>query len=202
MEAQHPLETLLLEKKDVWAVRLAKLPDLSLQTTYECIKQISESFIVSEEGSGDTLHQHIYMCGDLTRSQITEAIKVTYPTCKGNKNIYCQPAKKKKQLLKYTIKEKCFLSTGFSSTFIQDLLKLSRPKTDLKDSFVKLEEQLLLGKITFAKYVTQYLDLKVKHDQNLYTSHLIAFFRKMAIRSGNYTTEVYAEYFIEQLFNQ
>ncbi len=200
MDTAHPLESLLLNKQAIWAARIAKVHELSLEATQDGISKIAKTYIISEEGSGKEVHQHLLLVGnDLTRDIIKAKIKEIYPNAHGNKNFYIQEAKKKTQLLKYTIKEGLFVYKGFTNEFIVDLQRCSLPKTNLKKAFVRLEEQLALGQIEFREYVKGYIELKVQHDQPLYTGHLMALFRKLAVRHTGYTAGRYADFFVENI---
>jgi len=200
MEQSHPLESLLHQGKQIWAARIAKVSQLSLQLTLDGMSQLTNTLIISEEGTGVGIHQHLLLVGDhLTRDLIKAKIKEIYPKAHGNSSFYIQEAKKKLQLMKYTIKEGTFVYKGFTDAFIVDLQRCSLPKTNLKKEFTELEEKLAMGVIQLSEYIRKYIELKVQHDQPLYTSHLLALFRKLAVRHDVYSSKEYADFFMEKI---
>lgn len=184
-----------------WAIRLTD-PDLTLAKTFLCLS-VYEKFIVAEEGDGfDTqLHHHILLVTDDSGDNIKTRIREIYPNIKGNKSIYCRPARDKNQLLKYTVKEDKFQYRGFNPDHIERALLTSRPKTDLKSSIIRLEDRYVLHQIDTAQFLEQYLLLKVKHGQKLYTSHLTAYVRSLMIRAGHLNSRDYAESIIYNITN-
>lgn len=201
MEKSHPLETLLLENSTIWAIRLAKIEEMSLERTYLGFEKFYSKFIVAEEGTGIGVHQHIVLStkSEVQRTEIVDIIKDIYPDAKGNKCLYVQEAKKKKQLLKYTIKEGCFRYCGFTKDYVDQLLLLSQPKTSMKQDLKDLEESLLLSQITFSQFVDGFLRWKIKYNQPIYMTHIEAYLRKMYLKVTDQGYQPYVVYFIEKI---
>lgn len=189
---QRTIPDLIEELESWWAIRIT-VDELDLNKTYDLFNSY-DKFIVSEEGDGDNtrLHHHILLVTTENAEQIKERIRVVYPTAKGNKSIYTRPSRDKRQLAKYTIKEGNYKYKGFSETYIQNTFKCAIAKTDLKKDITKLEDQLILGEIGFTLFLEKYVDLKVKHDQPLYTNHIKAYGMKMAVRSGVMSSRDYS----------
>lgn len=190
---QLTLPDILENLESWWAIRIT-VDDLDLEKTYNLFNY-SSKFIVSEEGDGDNtrIHQHILLVTDETSDKIKERIREVYPTAKGNKCIYLKPSKDKRQLAKYTVKEGNYKYKGFTEEYILNTFKCSKAKTDLKKDIHKLEDDYVLGNIRSHEFLEKFIELKVKHDQPLYTNHIKAYMMKMMIRSGNATAHNYSE---------
>lgn len=193
MNVKHPLEFLFMSDAPVWAARISKVMKLDLQHTLDAFSE-AERFIVSEEGTGIRLHQHLLISGKgFDRVKILEVIKKAYPAAKGNKNLYVKIAENFQQLLKYTVKEGNYMSKGFTNDLLETLEKLAVPKTDIRQKFTDLEDIFLLEKISFNTFVNRYVQLKIDHGQNLYNNHLIAYFRRMGLKTGYRSVHTYCE---------
>lgn len=192
-------QTTLDEQGTWWAIRIT-VDELTLEKTESIFKEY-EKYIISEEGDGENkrLHHHIVLDTQEDSNKIKENIRKVYPNANGNKCIYCKPAKDKRQLAKYTLKEDNYIYKGFTEEFIKEHFKLSVAKTDLKKDIVKLEEDYILDKITTEQFTSRFIDLKVKYDQPLYTNHIVAYIRKMMIRSGNMKSKEYAKHVLFQV---
>lgn len=191
------LESAWLRSSTVHAARIAKVEGLSMDTTFDFFKSRFEKIVVSSEGDGRGFHLHLMLVGPATKKEILAMITELYPTAKGNKCKYVKLAENVNQLLKYTLKEGSYRYSGFTEEFIKDMFKLSKPKTDLKLHIIELEDKLLTGKITFSQFGIQHIHLKVTHGQNLYDSHIIAYFKRMAIACGEREEEEYAHSLID-----
>lgn len=175
----------LFEQHEIWwAVRIT-VDELTLDKTCSLFDQYSK-YIVSEEGDGfnTRIHHHILLVTQENAEDIKKKIRDVYPTATGNKCIYCKPCRDKRKLKKYTLKEGNYKYKGFDSQKISDAFKTSVKKTDLKAEVVFNEDQLILGKITFQKFVEKYVDIKVTHDQPLYQNHIEAYVTKVGIRAN------------------
>lgn len=202
MEEKHRLEFMFMQDKVVISGRIAKVKDLSLELTKIMLDKY-DYYIVSEEGvKGGTpaLHHHFVVIGDIDTKIITADIKRTYPDAVGNKFFSVSVAENPKQLIKYTLKEGKFLYKGFTKEFIEDAHKLSKKKEGMKEQFVKLEEQLMLKKINFKKFVEEYIKLKVQHSQPIYDNHLIAYFKRIALQIGELHYDSYSDSLISRVF--
>jgi len=190
---------MLAEAGTCWAIRLTD-PELDLEKTFKLFSYAAR-YIVSEEGDGDStkLHQHILLYTEETGDQIRERIREVYPILKGNKSVYIKPSRDKRQLAKYTVKEGQYKYKGFTPEYISETFKCSRAKTDLKKDISLLEEQFILHHIDSEEFLDRYVQLKVKHDQSLYTSHLTAYMRKMMVRNGTLSSKTYSESIIYQI---
>lgn len=215
MNDRHPLETLLIKGTEMWAIRISNLSDLDLQKTFDGLLPLKPKILlVSQEGEEKHTHHHIIITTQnllkeidtvttrnrKVRELLNKTCKQIYPGIKGNKNLYISPAKKKMQLLKYTLKEGTYISHGLSGAIIQDLCKVSAPKTNLKEKFTQLDEQLLLKQITFTQYSERYVETKVSHDQPLYNNHLQAFLTTKAIKCGELKVDNYVGRILEKIF--
>lgn len=192
-------QTTLDEIGTWWAIRIT-VEELELEKT-EMIFKHYEKYIISEEGDGEftRVHHHVILVTEEDSNKIKENIRKVYPKATGNKCIYCRPAKDKRQLAKYTLKEDNYIYKGFSEEFIKIHFKLAVAKTDLKKDLIKIEEDYVLGKVTTEQFTQQYIELKVKYDQPLYTNHVVSYIRKMMVRSGNMTSKLYAKQIISQI---
>ncbi len=195
-------QSLLTDFEQWWAIRIT-LDDVDLDKTYKLFDHYSK-FIVSEEGGTDAtkLHHHILLESDDTADQIKERIRVVYPLAKGNKAIYTKPSRDKRQLAKYTVKEGNYKYKGFTEQFITETFKCSKAKTDLRKQVTDNEDELILHKIEFNKFVENYINIKVKHDQPLYSNHIKAYCLKVGIRSGHYLARHYQESLVQQMDNE
>lgn len=185
MNRAFPLESSFFDECTVFAFRITLPEDvLSLEKTFDGFKEISPRLIVSEERSSKgVLHHHgLVTIPGLTKEGLRECIRTIYPDATGNKNIYTALAEKKKQLLKYTLKEGKFLQQGFSTEFIQAALTLSSSKEGMDTAFTNLYDSLFLGQITMSVYKREYIKLKIIHGQNLYGNHLQAYFTTVAFK--------------------
>lgn len=182
-----------------WAIRIT-VEELDLEKTFKLFSY-AQKFIVSEEGDGDNtrIHHHILLVTDETSDQIKVRIREVYPTAKGNKSIYTKPSRDKRQLAKYTVKEGNYKYKGFTEKYIQDTFKCSKAKTDLKKDIDKLEEDYILDKIGSLVFLEKYIELKVKHDQPLYTNHIKAYMMKMMIKSHHASSKAYADGMLFQI---
>jgi len=207
MNKTHPLEFSFYDQMTVWAFRISRVSDLDLETTFVGFmkpKPIPERLVISEEtSSAGILHHHGLIAWetspDKPRDYLNGLIKEIYPDAKGNSCIYIRQSLDKNQLLKYTLKEGLFKVHGFSAKYIADALVLSSKKEDMKGSFDRNVDAYLLGTINFKKFMTKHIDLKVSHKQPLYTNHLLAYFRSVAMRKGDIKSEDYADVFYEKI---
>lgn len=201
MENAHPLEQYFLEGKIPVTARISKIPELCLDSTCKMLKEAKiEQYIVAQEGSdtGETKpHQHLLVYDvqvDLLRDLIKKHYKIS-----GNKFLSVSVARKKNQILKYTVKEGNYIYKGFTDDFMKTLERLSHPKTNMVDEFHKLEDLLLLNTISKSEYLLRYLKLKIKYKQPIYTNHLIAYFRSRLLTDNE--LEEYAEDLFEAIKN-
>lgn len=202
MENRHPLEVLFIQYGAplVWAARISKVNDLDLQHTLDAFDD-ADQFIVSEEGTGIRLHQHLLIADHtFDRQKVLETIKKAYPAAKGNKNLYVKKAENFGQLLKYTLKEGNYMSKGFTDLLLTDMEMLAMPKTEVKQKFIDLEDKLLLQQITFFEFMLRYVQLKVDHGQNIYNNHLIAYFRRFALRTETFSMKQYVQELENKIF--
>lgn len=192
-------QTLLTDFEAWWAIRLT-LDDLDLDKTFDIFGK-SDKLIVSQEGDGlnTRIHHHILLVTNDSSDQIKTLIRQTYPEAKGNKCLYCKPSRDKSSLAKYTVKEGMYKYRGFSEKYIKDTFKCSVAKTDLKKDISKLEEQYILGEYDSEIFLQKYIELKVKHDQPLYTAHIKAYMMKMMIRSGNASAKSYGQNIMNEI---
>jgi len=201
MEEIHALELMFQKEMIIISGRISRVKNLNIDTTKNIFSPF-KLYIISEETSKkDVYHQH-FVVGDyeITELQITELIRKSYPDLKGNKCVYVKIARNPKQLMKYTLKEGKFITKGFSKSFIDDACKMSRSKEHMKDEFIALEERLILKKIGMRKFMEDYIRLKVMHAQPLYDNHLIAYFKRMAIQSGELNVEDYSGTLYSRVF--
>lgn len=184
MNKAFPLETSFFESLDVWAIRIAHVEGLDLDKTLSGFQAYFSKIIISEETSNKgVIHHHGLLANEGTnKDQITKYIRAIYPDAKGNKCMYIRPADNKKQLLKYTVKEGKYRQVGFTNTFIDAALSCSSSKEQMQKEFTNLLEEFQLDQIDFNTYIKKYILLKAKHDQPLYTNHLIAFFRGIMLK--------------------
>lgn len=182
-----------------WAIRITT-DNMTLERTASIFKD-NDKYIISQEGDDDTtrLHHHVVLASDESSEDIKSKIRQVYPEAKGNKCIYVKPSRDKRQLAKYTLKEGNYIYKGFSEQFIKEHFRLAVAKTDLKKEITANEEIYILGIITTEQFVERYIDIKVKHDQPLYTNHIVAYVRKMMVRSGNLKSKNYAKDIIYQI---
>lgn len=189
----------------VYAVRLSHIDGLNLDQVFNHFSPMVQRLIVSMEGEeGSTTAPHIHMLikqNGMEKDQIKEELKKLYPTLSGNRQFMIKKADSPSQLLKYTVKEGEFKYKGFTSQFIATATFLSRPKTNMKDEFRKLQDKVRLKQITFSNYILEYIKLKVKHGQTMYTHHIAAHMRQVALEVGEYKYENYAEKIEEMVFN-
>lgn len=200
MEQLHALESKLLSNYTLIAARISKVENLDLDRTYAYFKKYTIVVVGEETSSKGIQHQHLFLGSEtITIDQITQDIKTIYPDAIGNKCIYVKMCKDPQQLLKYTVKEKNFLYQGLSKTFVSDIQKLSSSKENLKKQFSNLESKVILDLINMDEFMEQHIQLKVDHEQNLYDSHLLAYFKRIAIKSKKMTAKEYSHTFRDRL---
>ncbi len=226
MDELYSIETSFYNNAQVWAFRISNVEDLDLAKTFQGFSELGyDKIIVSEETSTKgVLHHHgllawypekhnmirwdVHSDKDITYSSlpissahedIVKTIKFIYPDAKGNKCIYCRQSIDKAQLLKYTLKEGLFFQKGFSSEYISSALLLSTSKEGMKKSFSNNVDKYLLKAQSLLEFMSNHIQLKVKHKQPLYNNHLEAYFRSIAIRGGDLTSVDYAQTFYERL---
>lgn len=222
MNELHAIETAFYETMQVWAFRISRVEELSLAKTFEFFSHAGyEKIIVSEETSNKgVLHHHgllawlphnhdVIVNGENVQTKsiktahkdIVALIKTVYPDAKGNSCIYVRQSVDKAQLLKYTLKEGLFFTKGFSPKYIASALKLTVSKEGMKKSFDENLNRFLLETIDFKTFMSNHITLKVKHKQPLYSNHLMAYFRSVAIRGGALSSVDYAQTFHDKLFS-
>lgn len=190
-----------LLQPNTYALRIAKCHAMELHKTFNLFASRCAILIVSEEGTGSGYHQHLYCVGEnLDRKVLVKAIKDTYPDAKGNKCMYIRSAQDPKQLMKYTLKEGKFLYKGVPDVLINKMKVLSTRKTDLKSEVVTLEERFVLGELELDEFMVEYLNLKVKHSQNIYDNHLQAYFTRMALWAQKLKVSDYVQRFEKKMF--
>lgn len=171
-----------------WALRLTDDGSVLDMDKTQQITTKYDKWIISEEGDGDhtRLHHHIIISTkqDIKRDTIRQHIKEVYPTLKGNKSIYIQPCKDKKQLTKYTLKEGQYKYNGFSKDFIKNMERCASPKTDLKKNIQDIEDQYILGQLDDKEFLSKYIQLKALHDQPLYLNHIQAYMTKQMTKKN------------------
>jgi len=182
-------------KNPVFALRVSKCSNLSLETTFNHFsKNNSYSVVVvGEEGEGHEYHNHAFIRGQgITKEHLTLDLKNIYPDAKGNKFFSISIARDANQLLKYTLKEGSFLHRGLPQSLIDLAYKLSTPKTDLKKRIVDLEDALKMGRIEFVDFIEKYIQIKVDHGQSIYRQHIIAYCTRLGMSCGAVSTRSYA----------
>lgn len=182
-----------------YAVRLSSFKSLDITTTKNMLE--GYKYILCEEGDGVTTkyHQHIVWVFSGTTDELRAIIKKVYPDCSGNKCIYIQASRDKKQLMKYTLKEGHYYYKGFSKPVIDKYFKLSVAKTDLKKDVKDNEDNFVLGKITLEDFTDRYIEIKIKHNQALYTNHLEAYIRMVLMRARPDKRREYSRYLAEKV---
>lgn len=183
-----------------WAIRITT-EVLELSKSYAIFDEFSDKFIISQEGGTDStkLHQHVLLVTDQTDVFIKEQIRLVYPDAKTNKGIYCRPSRDKRQLAKYTVKEGEYLYKGFTTKYISDTFKTSIAKTDLKKEVTNNEDRYILGEITTEQFIEKYIEIKVKHDQNLYMNHIQAYITKLMVRQGSLKSSTLSDLIIHRI---
>lgn len=169
---------------DGLSVVAARITDenLQLHTTAQALSKYPIWLVSDEKSKQGKLHQHILVAGPTANQpELFADIKLCYPKLSGNKNIYTKKALNEKQLLKYTVKEGNYLSSGISKDVLDLAFSLSISKDNMKKEFGDLEDECKLGLIPFADFGEKYVLLKIKYSQNLYRSHIKAYFTRMAI---------------------
>lgn len=191
----------VLQKNIMIAFRISRVKNLSLDSTFQHFSSKYKYVVVSLEGEQKTEHIHGVIANpSITTDEVRDYIRELYPDAKGNKCLYTKESMDKKQLLKYTLKEGQFLFSGFRKEFIENMVILSSVKENLNKKIQTNEEELLLGHITYKKFVTNHLEIIVQHNQNLYINHLKAYFFKMRLKSGDVSFVHFAEnYFLDYL---
>lgn len=179
MTEQPGIEEYLRNMEVWWAIRLSSFDELDIELTKNMFQPYA--YIISEEGDGVTTkyHQHILLVWDTDTETIRQLIKSVYPNCIGNKCLYIKPSRDKRQLAKYTLKEGKYFYKGFTKQFIDDTFKCAKAKTDLKKEVTTNEDDFILNRIDFPKFIERYIDIKVRHDQPLYINHIEAYCTKM-----------------------
>lgn len=210
MEEAYPLEMMMYQTHQVWAFRISRVDNLSLHKTFQgFLDDEYEKIIVSEETSkAGVLHHHGLVAFVPTtdnigtpHERIVKIIKRVYPDAKGNKCIYVRQSINKTQLLKYTLKEGLYFTHGFTQDFVTSALLLSSSKEGMKKAFQTNLDRLLLDSQDFKTFMANHVDLKVKFNQPLYDNHLMAYFKGIAIRSGELTSIEYVERFDRKIFH-
>lgn len=185
MESKHPIESMLLDGIVIICARISEVEDLTLEKTEEGFKDYTHYIISQEHSRKGKLHQHLVVSVEgCSEASVTETIKKIYPDAKGNKCLYVKKAVRYQQAVKYTLKEGDFKVKGFSQDYVADMRLLSRSKDDMKIKFTRLEEDILLSRITFLEFMKKYIQLKVQHSQPLYDNHIVAYFKRIGIQCG------------------
>lgn len=204
MEKQHPLEYQFLQQGKAYSIRIARLEEMSVEKTFDGFKDLWTRVIVSDEVSTKGVeHQHVFLHSDksFTKEDVTTQLQAIYPLCKGNKCFSTKVVVHLSKCIQYTVKEGSFKSQGFSAEFIKDASFLSYPKLDVKAKMSELEDEYLLHRINLDEFMMKHINLKVKHGQNLYDNHLVAYMKRMAIRSGDMEVESYCDEIRGRIFN-
>lgn len=174
-----------------WAIRLTD-PSLTVEASYDIFNRY-DKFIVSQEGDGlnTRVHQHIILCGSMTKVDIRAFLAIHYPSLKGVQGLYIQAAREYEQLTKYTVKEGNYKYKGFSDAFVNKMLKLSVPKTDLKKDITANEDMFILGEIDRVTFVNNYVALKIKHNQRPVKNHIVSYVLMILMRVDEYKLASY-----------
>lgn len=190
-----------LDVKKFFALRIKHVQSLELQRTLIFFSDKSCKYVLvsMEEGKGtEGTHIHGLISGEssTTAQDVRNWIKELYPDAKGNKCLYVSLVKNVKQTTKYTLKEGKFLYKGFNQPFIRTMLACSNKKESIASKITQNEEDLLSNKIHYNQFVTNYLQIKVDHGQNIYNSHIKAYCTRFMLKSGTITYRQYADQFL------
>lgn len=159
--------------------------------------------IIGEEHVGlPTYHLQGFVAGDeITDVSVRQTIKDVYPDAVGNKCLYVKYARDKKQSQKYVVKEGLFEYFGYTSEFIDKIKILSTPKENMKKKIIENEEQLLMRQISWRRFMENYVDIVIDHNQNIRDHVINSYFKKMKLKCGRMSTSEYLERYHAELYN-
>lgn len=140
-------------------------------------------YIVSQEGFKEShLHYHA-----LIQTQDVEAIRRSLKSAgiTGNKCYSISTVRNERQLSKYILKEDGpYKYKGFTQEQIDLFKKCStlKGKKGFADALTPLEDSYIAGSLDLDTFIYKFLELKVSYGQNIYPSHIQAYFMKMRMR--------------------
>lgn len=204
-QEKHPIDYAFFKSHDIWTIRLTpnnkqELTKFQLSTLF----QSSPILVISEEGGkNDSLHFHLLLgckpSDKITHDKIVEQLKTLWPGMKGNKHFCVKLATRPKQYLKYCLKEGDYTVKGLHRDFIRDMFILSRAKENMESDFKNIEDMVSLRQISMSKFVTKYIELKVKYGQNINNHQLISYFRRISMQTGHMSVEKFSQHIFDQL---
>lgn len=137
-----------------------------------------------EVSEKNKLHMHAIVSVPFGAPDVRQTIKNIWPEAMGNKCLYVRPSKDVIQSMKYVVKDGNIHYTWITKEFIDDLLVTSKKKIDIKKEIKELEDAMILGTISFEEFQVKYILLKASVGP-LYSQHIIAYFRGLAIQYGH-----------------
>lgn len=201
MEKLLGIEWNLVKMYDMHFMRLAMIEGLSLDRTMKALVDYKYIIVAEENTRSGKIHQHLLVSDKVHIDDIKKKLVDEYGPIKGNKQWAITNVKDKSpQIFKYIVKDGNFRYKGFSKTLMDAAVKCSSHKGDVKKEFADLEDAVKLGQISFDMFMERNIELRIKHDQNLYTQHIVAYFRKIAIKTGELKVSEYCRNLNEQIY--
>lgn len=173
------------------------------------IQKYSKYYIISQEH----MHFHIMMktqelidSRSLKKSNFRTDLVNTFKQ-NGNGFYSISTVRNLKQCQKYILKEVSaggkFIYKGFTDDEISLFKKTSylKGRDKFQEQLDLLEEQYISNRITFEDFGIEFIKLKVKYNQNIYTNHIKAMLLKYKVKKDpTYAKEIYDTMFPPEAF--
>lgn len=187
---------------DIRKIHVRITTTLSMDIIQDFVRSFTTTYLISQEDPGVHQHYHIlmeYQESDPKHNKLRYSLK-TKLGLNGNGSYSISTVRSRSNLMKYILKDDgVFVKSNIPDEVISLMKRCSYKKShDKKFSrdLLTIEEDYICSKLTLNQFKKAVLKLKVSYNQNLYPSHLKAYFYKLRCKKDD---EYYDEFISEFL---
>jgi len=172
---------------DIRKLHIRLTTNLDMDTIENFIMKISNTYLISQEDPGTHQHYHIlveYQDPDPRCNDLRYKLKKELGTSKWEYSI--STVKSKATLMKYILKDNGVIRKSNIPDKVIHLMKKCSYKKAHKGKFaadlLHLEQLYIAHEYAESKFRAEVILLKISYNQNIYVSHLQAYFNKLRLK--------------------